>query len=295
MDPDVALFARVVEAGSLSAAGRALGISPAMVSKRIARLEARIGARLLHRTTRQLSPTARGDRFYQDVSLILVAMADAEARAADRAIDPSGPLRISAPTSFGRLHIAPHIIGFLERFPAIDLDFNLSDEYVDLAREGLDLAIRIAPRIDATLGGVRLADNARVLCAAPAYLARHGMPHSLAALADHRLLAATGQMPWRLVGSDGPVSVDATSHVRTNSSELVRELALSGGGIALRSLWDVNQQLADGRLVRILPDHAGSEGAIYAVHNRGPLASGAHAFIAYLRDLWTPVAPWVAS
>ena len=292
MDPDITLFARVVEAGSLSAAGRAIGISPAMVSKRIARLEARIGARLLHRTTRQLSPTARGERFYHDVCAILIAMADAEARAADRTIAPSGPLLVSAPTSFGRLHIAPHVTAFLERFPAIALELNLSDDFVDIGREGLDLAIRIAPGIAATLGAVRLADSRRVLCAAPAYLQARGLPRSLSDLAEHRLLAAAGQTPWRLVGPDGPVDVDAISHVRTNSSELVRELALSGGGIALRSLWDVGDQLADGRLLRVLPDHEGLDVGIYAVHGRGPLSSGARAFIAWLQECFSPSPPW---
>lgn len=294
MDPDVALFARVVEAGSLSAAGRELGISPAMMSKRIARLEQRIGTRLLHRTTRQLRPTARGERFYQDVSAILIAMADAEARAADRAIIPSGPLRISAPTSFGRLHIAPHITPFLERFPAIDLEFNLSDDFADISREALDLAIRIAPGIDGTLGSVRLADSRRVICAAPAYLRKHGIPADITALADHRILAATGQLPWRLIGPDGPVVFSGASQVRTNSSELVRELAVSGGGIALRSLWDVSQQLADGSLIRVLPDFEGSDVGIYAVYRRGPLASGAHAFIAWLASRWGLTPPWAA-
>ena len=157
------------------------------------------------------------------------------------------------PRPFGRLHIAPHITSFLERFPLIDLEFNLSDAFVDIAREAVDLAIRIAPRVDASLGSIRLADNRRVICAAPAYLARHGMPQSLAALTGHRLLAATGQLPWRLIGPEGPVDFDGVSDVRTNSSELVRELALSGGGIALRSLWDVDRLLADGGLVRVLP------------------------------------------
>jgi len=292
MDPDVALFARVIEAGSLSAAGRALGISPATMSKRIARLEQRIGARLLHRTTRQLRPTARGERFYQDVSAILAAMADAEARAADRAVEPTGPLRVSAPTSFGRLHIAPHIKPFLDRFARLDLEFNLSDSFADVAGDAIDLAIRIAPAIDAGLIAVRLADSRRVLCAAPRYLEENGVPGSVAALADHRLLAATGQLPWRLFGPDGPMTVGGSSHVRTNSSDLVRELALSGGGIALRSLWDVNEHLVAGDLVRILPEIEGSDVGIYAVHARGTVASGTHALIAYLHELWSPAAPW---
>jgi DNA-binding transcriptional LysR family regulator len=141
MDPDVALFAHVVEAGSLSAAARARGISPAMVSKRIARLEVRLGVQLLHRTTRRLETTARGELFYRDVTAILSAIGVAEARVSDRDLTPQGALRVSAPTSFGRLHIAPRLKPFLDDFPLIELELLLSDDFVDVARDGIDLAI----------------------------------------------------------------------------------------------------------------------------------------------------------
>jgi len=293
MDPDVALFAHVVEAGSLSAAARARGISPAMVSKRIARLEARLGVRLLHRTTRRLETTARGELFYRDVTAILSAIGVAEARVADRDLTPQGALRVSAPTSFGRLHIAPRLKPFLDACPMIELELLLSDDFVDVAREGIDLAIRIAPAVAPDLEAHRLADSRRVLCAAPAYLAAAGVPDTVAALAGHRLLAASGQLPWRLTGPDGDVTIDGTSHVRTNSSEVARELVLSGVGIALRSLWDVGEHLARGDLQRVLPALEGSaDVGIYAVHPRGRLSSGGRALLDYLGTLWAPVAPW---
>lgn len=293
MDPDVALFAHVVEAGSLSAAARARGISPAMVSKRIARLEARLGVQLLHRTTRRLETTARGELFYRDVTAILSAIGAAEARVADRDQTPQGALRVSAPTSFGRLHIAPHLKPFLDLHPLIELELLLSDEFVDVAREGLDLAIRIAPAVAPELEAHRLGDSRRVLCAAPAYLATAGAPDSVAALAGHRLLAASGQLPWRLTGPEGDVTIHGSSHVRTNSSEVARELVLSGVGIALRSLWDVGEQLASGALARVLPMLEGSaDVGIYAVHPRGRLSSGGRALLDYLGTLWSPVAPW---
>jgi len=293
MDPDVALFAHVVEAGSLSAAARARGISPAMVSKRIARLEARLGVRLLHRTTRRLETTARGELFYRDVTAILSAIGIAEARVADRDLTPQGALRVSAPTSFGRLHIAPRLKPFLDACPMIELELLLSDDFVDVAREGIDLAIRIAPAVAPDLEAHRLADSRRVLCAAPAYLAAAGVPDTVAALAGHRLLAASGQLPWRLTGPDGDVTIHGTSHVRTNSSEVARELVLSGVGIALRSLWDVGEHLARGDLQRVLPALEGSaDVAIYAVHPRGRLSSGGRALLDYLGTLWAPVAPW---
>ena len=293
IDPDTELFARVVEAGSLSAAARALGISPAMVSKRIARLEARLGVRLLDRTTRRLEATARGAAFYRDMTAILTAMAEAEARVADRDQTPQGPLRVSAPTSFGRLHIAPHLKPFLDLYPRIELDLRLSDEFADMQREAIDLAIRITPAIGPGLEAHRLADSRRVLCAAPAYLAEAGTPETPEALTGHRLLAAGGQLPWRLIGPDGELTIEGTSHVRTNSSEVPRELVLSGVGIALRSLWDVGHHLADGGLKRVLTNYEGStDVGIYALHVRGRLSSGGRALLEYLRARWSPVALW---
>ena len=293
MDPDTALFVDVVAAGSLSAAARERGISPAMVSKRIARLEARLGVRLLNRTTRRLEPTARGERYHADMVAVLAAIREAEGRVMDRAAGPSGPLRVSAPTSFGRLHIAPRLKPFLDAHPDIALELNLSDGFSDLLGEGIDLAIRIAPSVEPGYVAHRLADSRRVLCAAPSYLADAGQPATIAALDAHRLLAARGQMPWRLTGPGGGFAIERDSHVRTNSSEVVRELTLAGVGIALRSLWDVSHDLAAGRLVRVLPAIEGSaEIGIYAVHARGGVPSAVVALLDYLRGLWLPSPPW---
>lgn len=288
IDPDLSLFADIAAAGSLAGAARTRGISPAMVSKRLARLEARLGVRLVERTTRRLALTPRGEAFHRDIVGILDALAAAEARVADRAAEPSGPLSISAPTSFGRLHLAPVLAPFLDRHPLIDLSLDLSDDYVDLSQ--VEVAIRISADLPRGPVAHRLADSRRVLCAAPAYLARHGTPRDARTLAGYRLLAATGQLPWRLSGG---LTIDGTSHVRTNSSEVVRELAIAGVGIALRSLWDVSDALADGRLVRVLPDVEGSaDVAVHAVHRRGATSRGAAALIAYLAGLWSPIAPW---
>ena len=277
----------MVAAGSLSAAARSRGISPAMVSKRIARLETRLGARLLNRTTRRLEMTARGAAFHQVMLGVLATIRDAEAAVADRAASPAGPLRIVAPTSFGRLHVAPHLKAFLDAHPLVALEMNLSDGFDDLIGGGIDLAIRIAPSIAAGLVAHRLADSRRVLCAAPAYLAEHGAPDAPDDLSRHRLLAAAWQLPWRLAGPGGALTVAGESHVRTNSSEVVRELALAGVGIALRSLWDVAGDLATGRLVRVL---AGIEGAadvgIHAVHPRGAPSPAASALMAHLGAAW---------
>ncbi len=290
MDVDYALFAKVVEAGSLSAAGRALLISPAMMSKRITRLEERLGVRLLHRTTRKLALTPEGEAFHADVLAILDAIDQAEARVTRRHRAVAGPLRVSAPTSFGRLHVAPHIGRFLDAHPDVTLHVDLSDAYVDLMAERVDVAIRIAAQLPASLEAHRLMPNRRILCASPAYVARHGAPATLADLSRHRLLAADGQTPWRLVNGRTRRTLDLRSHVRTNSSEMVRELALAGQGIALRSLWDVEDALADGRLVPLLDGWEGPDDlAVYAVHLRTPArAAVIDAFIAFLRSLFAP-------
>ena len=294
MHEDYNLFMTIVDAGSLSAAGRRLRISPAMVSKRLARLEARLGATLVHRTTRRLLLTDVGQGFYEDASRILEAARAAEARVAGRVGQPGGRLRVSAPTSFGRLHIAPYLKGFLDRFPRIELSLDLDDGFVDLLGERIDIAIRIAAQPAGSLIGHHLAENHRILCAAPAYLVEHGTPETLADLGRHRLLAADHQLPWRLEGPDGPVSIDGTSAVRTNSSEVARELTIAGLGIALRSTWDIGPALRDGSLVRILPEISGAtDVAIYAVQPRGAAGTpNALAFVDHFRALFSPVPPW---
>lgn len=295
MDPDLTVFAKVVEAGSLSAAGRALSISPAMISKRLARLEARLGVRLLHRSTRKLALTSAGATFHADIVGILQALEDAERRLGGVATKPAGPLRVSAPTSFARLYIAPRLHGFLAAYPDVELDLQLGDETVDLLSGQVDVAVRITSAVPASLAAYRLCDCSRLLCASPAYLAEHGTPDTVAALARHRLLAASGQAPWHLVNGKARHVVEARSHVRTNSSEVVRELAISGVGIALRSLWDVSDALADGRLIPILPGWAGpGDLGIFAMHPRMPaIPSKITALVRFLQEELSPP-PWQA-
>lgn len=297
MDPDYALFVTIVDEGGLAAAGRRLHISPAMMSKRLARLEERLGARLIHRTTRRLALTPAGERLHADLRGILAALDDAERRVSGASAVASGPLRITAPTSFGRMHLAPYLQHFIDAHPRVDLSVDLSDDFADLIASGADLAIRITADPGANLTARRLATNHRILCAAPAYLERHGTPEGIADIKGHRLLAADGQMPWRLVGPKGPVTVEGRSHVRTNSSELVRELTLAGGGIALRSLWDISAALACGQVRQILPDHQGSaDVGLFAVtlpQANPPRAITA--FIDFLVGLYAPTPPWQLS
>jgi DNA-binding transcriptional LysR family regulator len=296
LDPDLALFAQVAAAGSIAAAARRIGLSAPMVSRRLARLESRLGTALIRRTTRRLELTAQGEVFYRDVREILAAVEQAEARLAGVTRNPAGPLKVSAPTSFGRLHVAPSLKPFLDRHPRVTLTLELSDAYVDLLADRFDLAVRITAELPAGVEAERLATSRRVLCAAPSYLAAHGAPREIAELRRHRLLATGEQHAWRLSTEGREVAMSGESVVRTNSSEVVRELTLAGVGISLRSLWDVGGELAAGQLVRVLPEVEGSlDVGVYAVRPRAAFTPPAvEAFIAHLRQTLGPTPPWEA-
>lgn len=266
-DPDYDIFVQIVEAGSISAAARGHAHSVASLSKRLARLEQRLGVRLVHRTTRRLALTTAGEDLLETLLPLRASLSAAEDRIGGRHILVSGPLRVTAPTSFGRMHVVPCLPAFLATYPDVELAIDLSDEFADLLDGRHDLAIRIGAQVGAGLVGHRLGTSSRVLCASPAYLHAFGEPATLADLVSHRLLATEGQLPWQLDGPQGTVMQSGPSHVRTNSSEVVRELAIGGCGIALRSLWDVGDALASGALKRVLPDYQGSQDVgIFAVH-----------------------------
>ncbi len=290
---DLDVFARVVAARSMSGAGRELGLSPAVVSKRIRRLEERLGVRLLQRTTRQLALTEAGQGFHERVVGILAAFEEAEAWAGQGAATARGLLKVSAPTSFGRLHIAPHLNVFLEANPDVSVDLTLSDSFVDIVGEGFDVAIRIADLTDSSLIARRLAPAHRVLCAAPAYLARAGTPQALADLQRHALLIHNGS-EWRLEGPEGPESVRVASRLRTNSSEVVREAVLAGSGIALRSTWDIGPELKSAALVRVLPQYASSRRlAVHAVYpSRRHVEQKLRVFVDFLQARYGPTPYW---
>lgn len=284
------LYRNIVEEGSLSAAGRKLNISNAMVSKRLAELERRLGTQLILRTTHKFSLTPAGHNFYEDVKKILEAVNLAEGKVSGVENIPAGRLRVSAPTSFGRLHIAPLLHGFMQEHPQIDLDFNLTDKIVDIRNDGFDLAIRIAVKLTPSVDGVRLGTNYRILCASPAYLNAHGEPTDISQLHEHSLLATNDQMPWRLSGPKGEVMIGGKSLVSTNSSEIVRELAITGSGIALRSLWDIADELDAGSLIRILSQYEGSNNVgIYAAWPQAEIVPAAvKIFAEYMKKALKP-------
>ncbi len=290
---DLEIFARVAATGSMSQAARELGLSPPVISKRIKRLEERLGTRLLQRTTRQIVLTDAGRGFHERVIAILGSVDEAEDWVSQRAHVARGPLRISAPTTFGRLHVAPHLVKFLEKYPEISVDLSLSDSFVDVVGDGFDVALRIADLGDTSLVARKLAPNHRLLCASPDYLAHHGTPQSLADLGRHKLLVHNADH-WRLDGPGGPVTIPVPSLVVTNSSEVIREAVLAGLGIALRSTWDIGPELKSGQLVQVLPRYRGGQRvAIYAIYpSRRHLPQRTRVFIDFLAELYGPVPSW---
>lgn len=292
---DMEIFARVVTAGSMSAAGREMGLSPAVVSKRIRRLEDKLGTRLLQRTTRQIALTEAGHGFYDRVLAILASVEEAETFVTRGSAQARGTLKVSAPTSFGRMHVAPYLARFLEANPDLYVSLDLSDEFVDIVGDGYDLAIRIAELSDSSLVARRLAPVHRVLCAAPSYIERHGEPKSIDDLVEnHVRVAATAQDPWRLMGPRGLEIVKTDAPLRTNSSEVVREAVLAGVGIALRSTWDVGPELREGKLQIVLPQYRASKDVgLHAVYpTRRFLPAKVRVFIDFLAQLYGPQPYW---
>ena len=244
-------FVAVVEAGSFVAAADALGLSKAAMSRQVSELEARLGVRLLQRTTRRLSLTEEGEVFHARCREVLGTLEEAEAEVSARSGQAVGVLKVSAPVSFGLLHMASLWAPFMTRHPRLQLEVNLSDRFVDLVEEGVDVAVRIARMESSSLVGRRLATTRMVLCASPQYLRRHGHPRHPEDLAGHATVAysllSTGDT-WEFDGPAGPRAVRVTPRMRTNSGDTCRAVALGHEAIVLQPSFLVGQDLRDGTL-----------------------------------------------
>jgi DNA-binding transcriptional LysR family regulator len=291
---DIEVFAEVVGAGSMTAAAGRLGLAVAAVSKRIQRLEAKLGVRLLERSTRRLVLTEAGEGFHHRVGRVLEAFEEAVGFASEVSTSLSGTLRVSAPTAFGRMHLAPHLAKFLEAHPALELELELSDRHVDIAASGFHLALRIGELADSTLIAKKLAPVREVLCAAPGYLARFGEPRNVHELAFHALLAPDAEAPWALSGPEGRVHVPVRGRLRTSSSEAIREAIIGGAGIALRPTWNINREVADGRLHVVLPEwSADGRAGLFAVYpSKELMPRKVRSFLDFLASLYGPRPYW---
>lgn len=278
----------------MSAAGREMGLSPAVVSKRVSLLEERLGARLFQRTTRQLTLTETGEGYFRRVIDILSLIAEADDFVSRRNTNPRGLLKVTAPTTFSRYHLAPYLAAFLEKYPEIQLDLQLTDNFVDIIRDGFDLAIRIGELEDSSLVARKLSPDTRVMVAAPSYLEKNGAPKSLGDLENHNCLCAGAQDYWSLEGPGGAQQVRVKGNVRSNSADMIREALLGGLGIGLRGTWEVGQEITNGQLKLVLPQYRGSSNmAIYAVYpSRDFMPAKVDVLLDYLAQKFGPEPYW---
>ncbi len=291
----MAAFVKVVDTQGFSAAARALGVSKSLVSKYVASLEDRLGARLLNRTTRRLSLTDAGAAYYERCLRVL-----AETEEADRVVgrlqgEARGVLRINAPMSFGVLHLASALPDFARRHPELTVDLTLNDRLVDLVDEGYDVAVRIAPLADSRLVARRLAPSRRVVCGAPDYFARHGEPRHPGDLARHNCLIYTyaAVEDWRLVGPKGAVSVRVNGRLRANNGEALLAALRAGLGVAMLPTFIVGPDLAAGRLRAVLTDWVDDAASVYAVYpHRRHLSTKVRLFVDFLAERFGPRPYW---
>lgn len=292
------VFARVAALGSLSAAARALAMSQTMATKHVAAIEERLGVKLLHRTTRRLTLTEAGRNYLEAAERILADLEEADAAAAAETAEVRGTLRVNAPVSFGGREIAPLLPEIARLHPALTIELGLNDRHVDLIEEGWDLVVRIGSLDDSSMIARRLARCRTAVCAAPAYLARHGTPRTIADLGNHNCLGYTlsrsmGVGRWGF-GRDGKTTVAVSGNLNANNGDVLLAAAIAGQGIVYEPTFLVGPEIAAGRLVALALDHEPLElGGIYAAYpsTRRPPAK-VRAFIDLLAARLAPVPPW---
>ncbi len=297
-------FVAVATRGSLTAAAKAQGLAPAIMGRRLDALEERLGVKLLVRTTRRISLTHEGSAFLEDCQRLLADVANAEASVSAGGVKASGHLRITAPAGFGRRHVAPLVPRFRELHPEVTISLNLSDRVVDLAAEGFDCAVRVGDMPDSTLVSVRLADNRRLCVATPKYLRQHGAPQHPADLSRFDCLTlssdASQTRGWAFVVPDAGGAPQLT-HLKPggpldcSDGQVLHAWCLAGHGIAWRSTWEVESEIASGQLVEVLGDFAAPANGIYAVFpQRKHLPLRVRLWIDYLKHHYSQPSFWHA-
>ena len=298
-------FVSVVARGSLTSAAIAEGVAPAIIGRRLDALEERLGVKLLLRTTRRITLTHEGSAFLEDCQRLLADLANAEASVSAGGVKASGHLRITAPAGFGRRHVAPLIPKFFERHPEVTVSLNLSDRVVDIAGEGFDCAVRVGDMPDSSLVSVRMADNRRLCVATPGYLARYGTPQTPADLARFHCLTlssdASQTRGWAFqapANSPAGVSGDVmylkpAGPLDCSDGQVLHDWCLAGHGIAWRSTWEVEAEIAEGKLVAVLEDYAAPPNGIYAVFpQRKHLPLRVRMWIDFLKERYSQPGFW---
>lgn len=286
-------FVLVARHGSLAAAARALDLTPPAATKRLAQLEARLGVRLLNRTTRKISLTGEGETYLAHATRILAAIRDMEDAVAGSRAAPRGLLRVNATLGFGRTTIAPIVSAFAQRYSQVEVQMEVTDRPVDLVENGFDLAIRFGALPDKRLAARRVMTNRRFLCASPLYLQRHGTPSTLADLARHRCIVHRqndeAHGVWRFEGGE---VVKVHGALSSNDGDIVLGWALDGHGILVRSEWDLARYVESGRLHIVLPQYALPSADLFVYYlSRRNLAARTRAFIDFLVEHFQETTP----
>lgn len=290
----VKLFIRVATLNNISLAGSELGLSAAVASAHINKLEQSLGVRLIHRTTRKVSLTEEGQAFLTHAEDVLSSVEAAKASVGVGNSSPSGTLRIAAPASFGRMHLVPALNAFMAEHPNLKIDLKLSDSIVDLVEGGFDVAIRNSALKDSSLIAKKLTTDKRILCASPEYVVNHGIPNSPAELKNHNCITLMNLDHWRFKSNKDVINIKATGNFRTDNGEAIRDACIQGLGITINSTWSAYQQLQSGELVEVLPDYPlASDAAIWAVYPTSrQLAPKVRAFIDYFANYFEGRAYW---
>lgn len=294
---EIETFVSVAARGSLSAAAREEGVQPAVIGRRIDALEARLGVKLMVRTTRRLTLTFEGAAFLEDCQRILNELVDAESSVTEGGVKATGLLRVTAPAGFGRRHVAPLVETYIAENPDVAVSLDLSDRIVDIVTEGVDCAVRIGDLEDSRLISIKLAETRRVVVASPDYLTRHGTPLHPWDLQRHRCLtlgpSSSQSRGWQFVVHGEPVQLRLTNVLRCNDGAVLRDWAVNGLGLAWRSMWEVSDDIADGKLVEVLGEFANTPFGIYVVYpQRRHLPLRLQLFIELLRKTYRDPQYW---
>ena len=298
-------FVSVATRGSLTAAAKAEGVAPAIMGRRLDALEEHLGVKLLVRTTRRISLTHEGSAFLEDCQRLLSDVANAEASVSEGGVKATGHLRITAPAGFGRRHVAPLVPRFRLAHPDVTISLNLSDRVVDLAGEGFDCAVRVGDLPDSSLVSVRIADNRRLCVATPAYLQRHGVPRHPSELSGHDCLTLSSEasqtrgwafrMPTEGGGAE-VVHLKPGGPLDCSDGQVLHDWCLAGYGMAWRSTWEVEAEIAAGRLVEVLEEYAAPPNGIYVVFpQRKHMPLRVRLWIDFLKHNYSQPGFWTAA
>ncbi|OCR22284.1 LysR family transcriptional regulator [Pseudomonas syringae] len=291
-------YVLVATRGSFAAAALVEGVTPVIMGRRLSALEARLGVKLIHRSTRGLTLTELGESYLENARTLLRNFDELDASVSENESAVRGHLVVSAPAGFGRRHVAPHAPEFQARFPELNLSFNLTDNVIDLVREGYDMSIRIGEVLDPNYVAIKLYENQRVVCGAPSYFAAHGYPESLEDLADHNCLAFNLQggqhRGWTFQRDGKQVAVKVAGNLYCNDGELLFDWAKRGLGLSWRSVWEIQNELKTGELVTVLNEFALPNYDIQGVYpQQHYLPAKVRFFIAFLKEVYNRPGYWI--